>query len=81
MTSDLATTVLFTNGALLAEKALAGKRLGVEYDTHGLTAANGRRLDAALDGFAEPTDASDLVARLRLIKSAAELAYVRRVFG
>jgi Xaa-Pro dipeptidase len=64
--------------ALLAEKALAGKRLGVEYDTHGLTAANGKRLDAALDGFAETVDASDLVAPLRLVKSAAELAYVRR---
>jgi Xaa-Pro dipeptidase len=62
---------------LLAEKALAGKRLGVEYDAHGLTAANGRRLDAALDGFADMVDASDLIARLRL-KSAAELACVRR---
>jgi Xaa-Pro dipeptidase len=63
---------------LLAEKGLAGRRLGVEYDTHGLTAANGRRLDAALDGFAQTVDASDLIARLRLVKSAAELAYVRR---
>ena len=63
---------------LLAEKGLAGKRLGVEYETHGLTAANGRRLDAALDGFAKTVDASDLIARLRLVKSAAELAYVRR---
>ena len=64
--------------ALLADKGLGSKRLGVEYDTHGLTAANGRRLDAALDGFAEVVDASDLVARLRLVKSGAELAYVRR---
>jgi Xaa-Pro dipeptidase len=63
---------------LLAEKGLAGKRLGIEYDTHGLTAANGKRLDAALDGFAEAIDASDLIARLHLVKSAAELAYVRR---
>jgi Xaa-Pro dipeptidase len=63
---------------LLAEKGLAGKRLGVEYDTHGLTAANGRRLDAALHGFAAAVDASDLIARLRLVKSAAELACVRR---
>ena len=63
---------------LLAEKGLAGKRFGVEYETHGLTAANGRRLDAALDGFAKAVDASDLIARLRLVKSAAELAYVRR---
>jgi len=63
---------------LLAEKGLAGKRLGVEYDTHGLVASNGRRLDAALDGFARAVDASDLIARLRLVKSEAELACVRR---
>jgi Xaa-Pro dipeptidase len=63
---------------LLAEKGLAGKRLGAEYETHGLTAANGRRLDAALDGFANTVDASDLVARLRLVKSEAELGHVRR---
>jgi len=63
---------------LLAEKGLAGKRLGVECETQGLTAASGRRLEAALDGFAETVDASDLIARLRLVKSEAELAYVRR---
>ncbi len=62
---------------LLTEKGLAGRRLGVEYESHGLTAANGRRLDAALDGFAEAVDASDLISRLRLVKSAAELAHVR----
>ncbi len=62
---------------LLSEKGLAGRRLGVEYDSHGLTAANGRRLDGALDGFAEATDASGVINRLRLIKSEAELACVR----
>lgn len=63
---------------LLRELGLAGKRLGVEWETHGLTAGNGRRLAAALDGFAPLTDASLLVARLRLVKSPAELAFVRR---
>ena len=62
---------------LLAEKGLAGRRIGIEYDGHGLTAANGRRLDAALEGFALSIDASGLVDRLRLVKSEAELAYVR----
>jgi Xaa-Pro dipeptidase len=64
--------------ALLADKGLAGSRLGVEYESHGLTAANGKRLDAALDGFAATVDASDLIARLRLVKSAAQLTHVRR---
>src|SRR5919106_5307913 len=62
---------------LLAEKGLAGRRLGIEYASHGLTAANGRLLDAALDGFAETVDASGLVDRLRVVKSEAELVYVR----
>ena len=37
-----------------------------------------RALDAALKTFATIDDASDLVPALRLVKSAAELAYVRR---
>lgn len=63
---------------LLAGKGATGKRLGVEYDSYGLNARNGKRLDAALAGFATLTDASELVSRLRLVKSPAELDYVRR---
>lgn len=55
----------------------AGRRLGVEYDAYGLTAANGKRLEAALDGFCTLTDASGLVSRLRVVKSPAEIAQVR----
>ncbi len=56
----------------------AGGTLGVEWEAYGLTARNGQRLSAALDGFARLTDASDLISLLRLIKSPAEIAYVRR---
>ncbi len=63
---------------ILREKGLAGKRLGVEYEAYGLTARSGKRLEAALDGFATLEDASLLVSRLRAIKSPAEIAYVRR---
>jgi Xaa-Pro dipeptidase len=63
---------------LLQELGLAGKRLGVEWETHGLTAANGKRLEGALGGFARLEDASLLLSRLRLVKSPAELAVVRR---
>jgi Xaa-Pro dipeptidase len=62
---------------VLAELGLEGKRLGVEYDAYGLTAANGKKLEQGLDGFATLVDASDLVSRLRLVKSAAEIAYIR----
>ncbi|MCB1883540.1 MAG: aminopeptidase P family protein [Geminicoccaceae bacterium] len=62
---------------LLAEMGLEGERLGVEWQTQGLTAANGQALAAALDGFARIGDASLLVSTLRLVKSEAELAFVR----
>jgi Xaa-Pro aminopeptidase len=64
--------------ALLEGHGCRGKRLGVEWEAYGLTARSGQRLAAALDGFATLEDASDLVSRLRVVKSAAELAYVRR---
>jgi Xaa-Pro dipeptidase len=56
----------------------AGRRLGVEYEAYGLTGRNALRLNAALDGVCKLEDASDLVSRLRVVKSAAELAYVRK---
>lgn len=63
---------------ILSEMGLLGARIGVEYATHGLTAANGRALDDALKSFAALEDASDLVPALRVVKSPAELAYVAR---
>ncbi len=64
--------------ALLRDLGLSGKRLGIETDTHSLTAANGQRLAAALDGVATLVEASDLIPALRMVKSAAEIACVRR---
>jgi Xaa-Pro dipeptidase len=64
---------------MLASMGLIGGtiRLGVEYDTHGLTAKNGRQVDAILGPAAMLVDASSIVPSLRVIKSAAEIAYVR----
>jgi Xaa-Pro dipeptidase len=59
------------------EFGLAGKTVGVEYESYGLVAANGRKLDAAFEGVAALADASDIVTRLRVIKSAEEIACVR----
>jgi Xaa-Pro dipeptidase len=64
--------------AILEEHRCRGAKLGVEWDAYGLTAANGRALEAALGGFCVLEDASRLVSELRLVKSAAEIAYVRR---
>ena len=63
---------------ILEERGCRGKKLGVEWEAYGLTARSGRRLAAALDGFSELLDASELVSRLRAIKSAAEIEYVRK---
>ncbi len=63
---------------LLNEFDLLGSPIGVEWDTHGLTAADGRALDEVLRTFSDLSDASDIVPRLRLTKSPAEMAYVTR---
>ena len=63
---------------ILEDLGCRGKRLGVEWEAYGLTARNGQRLSAALEGFCDLVEASELVSRLRLIKSPAEIAYVRR---
>ena len=63
---------------LIKELGLANKRLGIEFDTHGLTYRNGLKVSEALDGLVELEDASDLFPALRLVKSDAEIAYVRK---
>lgn len=57
---------------------LLGKNIGIEYDTQGLTAFNGRRLDVRFEHFGEMSDASAIIPRLRSVKSAAELDCVRK---
>jgi Xaa-Pro dipeptidase len=63
---------------LLSDLGLLGMKIGVEYQTHGLTAANGKRLDEQLNTFAALSDFSGVVDALRSIKSPAELEKVRR---
>jgi Xaa-Pro dipeptidase len=87
-TSDIADIRIWVDGPeaspatdlreILRGFGAAGKKLGVEWDAYGLTARNGMRLQAAFDGFASLIDASDLVSRQRLVKSPAEVAYVRK---
>ncbi len=64
--------------ALLKDMGLyKRRRLGVEFDTQGLTAHNWRLVEGALRR-PELLDASTLIPRLRMTKSAAELACVRK---
>jgi Xaa-Pro dipeptidase len=55
-----------------------GKKLGIETNAYGLTHFNGKAVEEALAGACTLADASDLVSRIRLIKSPAELDYVRK---
>ena len=63
---------------MLQSLGARGKRLGIENNAYGLTHANGKAVDKVLDGFVKLTDASDLVNAVRVIKSDAELKYVRK---
>lgn len=63
---------------MLVSLGCAGRTLGVEYEAPCLNAALGFRLRDAMDGLCGLEDASDLVTAVRMVKSPAELACVRR---
>lgn len=63
---------------LLDDQGLRGGKVGVEYHAYGLTGQRLKMVESALDGFCHLADGSDLVRRLRLVKSPAELAYIRK---
>ncbi|AWM25825.1 Xaa-Pro dipeptidase [Sinorhizobium fredii USDA 205] len=63
---------------LLSELDLLGCRIGIEYDTHGMTGKTARLVDNQLSTFGELVEASMLVSRLRLVKSAAEIVHVEK---
>lgn len=62
---------------ILAELSLERRRVGVELDGYGLTAANWDAVRTTMDGFCRLIDASRLSRDLRLIKSPAEMIHVR----
>ncbi|WP_416795440.1 M24 family metallopeptidase [Ciceribacter azotifigens] len=63
---------------LLSDMDLLGCRIGVEYDTHGMTGRVARLLDNQLTTFGQILDASYLVSNLRLVKSPAEIGHIER---
>ncbi|CUX17430.1 M24 family metallopeptidase [Agrobacterium deltaense] len=63
---------------LLSDLDLLGAKIGVEYDTHGMTGRVARLLDNQLASFCQMSDASYLVSTLRLVKSPAEIAHARK---
>lgn len=86
-TSNISDIVIWKDGAeanpardlrALAERlGLGGARIGCEFESYGLVHSNGKKLEAAFEGFARLEDAANLVTALRAVKSAEELVFVR----
>jgi len=63
---------------ILSDLGLEKSSLGVEYEAYGLTGRNAMRLNNSLKNFATLHDKSELVSYLRVIKSPAEIIYVKK---
>jgi len=63
---------------ILSDLELEKSNLGVEYEAYGLTGRNAMRLNNSLKNFSTLHDKSELVSYLRVIKSPAEIIYVKK---
>ena len=63
---------------ILNELNLKGKKLGIEYDSYGLTGRNALRLNKTLENYCSIKDSSELITKLRVIKSSEEIIYVKK---
>ena len=63
---------------ILSELNLKKSNLGVEYDSYGLTGKNAIDLNNSLKNFLTLYDKSQLVSKLRLVKSSEEIKYVKK---
>jgi len=63
---------------ILSELNLEKSNLGIEYDSYGLTGKNAIELNNSLRNFLTPHDKSQLVSKLRLVKSSEEIKYVKK---
>jgi len=64
--------------SILAELDLEKSNLGIEYESYGLTGRNAIRLNNSLKNFANLNDKSELISYLRVVKSPAEMVYVKK---
>ncbi len=63
---------------ILDELNLKGKKIGIEYEAYGLTGRNALRLNNSLENYCSIEDTSELVTKLRVIKSNEEIDYVKK---
>ena len=63
---------------ILDELSLKGKKIGIEYEAYGMTGRNAIRLNESLKDYCEVKDQSELITKLRVIKSHEEIVYVKK---
>jgi len=63
---------------ILDELNLKGKKLGIEYEAYGLTGRNALKLNKSLENYCSIEDKSELITKLRVVKSKEEIVYVRK---
>ena len=63
---------------ILDELNLKGKNLGIEYEAYGLTGRNALRLNKSLENYCSIEDKSELITKLRVVKSNEEIVYVKK---
>ena len=63
---------------ILDELSLKGKKIGVEYEAYGLTGRNALRLNKSLENYCNTEDQSELITKIRVIKSPEEIVYVKK---
>ena len=63
---------------ILEELDLKNKIVGVEYEAYGMTGRNALRLNKSLENYCRVEDQSELITKLRVVKSSEELVYVRQ---
>ena len=63
---------------ILNELSLKGKKVGVEYEAYGMTGRNALRLNETLKDYCDLKDESELITKLRVIKSQEEIIYVKK---
>ena len=63
---------------ILNELSLNGKNIGIEYEAYGMTGRNALRLNKSLENYCNVEDKSELISKLRVIKSQEEIVYVKR---
>jgi Xaa-Pro dipeptidase len=63
---------------ILDELDLKNKNVGIEYEAYGMTGRNALKLNKSLENYCKVEDQSELITKLRVIKSNEELVYVKQ---